>query len=211
MPSFEFENNFKGIIVGIDEAGRGPWAGPVVAGAVVFFNKDVDTFLLDNLNDSKKLSVKKRELLYDRIMQAKEKGDLLVGIGQASANEIDSFNILQATFMAMCRAVEDLGQKPDYALIDGNQKPKGLSCDCMTLVKGDARSYSIAAASIVAKVFRDKLMSDLAKYYPYYGFEKNAGYGTKAHIEGLSKHGMVKGVHRESYRPIREILSNKAA
>ncbi len=211
MPSFEFENNFKGIIVGIDEAGRGPWAGPVVAGAVVFLNKDVDTFLLDNLNDSKKLSVKKRELLYDRIMQAKEKGDLLVGIGQASANEIDNFNILQATFMAMCRAVEDLGQKPDYALIDGNQKPKGLSCDCMTLVKGDARSYSIAAASIVAKVFRDKLMSDLAKHYPYYGFEKNAGYGTKAHIEGLSKHGMVKEVHRESYRPIREILSNKAA
>ena len=163
MPTFEFENQFEGLVVGIDEAGRGPWAGPVVAGAVVFLNREVDEFLLDNLNDSKKLSAKKREILYEKIMQARDKGDLLVGIGQSSAEEIDANNILQATFMAMCRAVDDMGQKPNYALVDGNQKPKGLSCDCMTLVKGDARSYSVAAASIVAKVFRDKLMCDLAK------------------------------------------------
>jgi ribonuclease HII len=111
----------------------------------------------------------------------------------------------------MCRAVENLGQKPNYALVDGNQKPKGLNCECSTIVKGDARSYSIAAASIVAKVFRDRLMSDLAKQYPYYGFEKNAGYGTKAHVEGLAKYGVVKGVHRESYKPIQEFLSENAA
>jgi ribonuclease HII len=211
MPTFEFENQFEGLVVGIDEAGRGPWAGPVVAGAVVFLNREVDEFLLDNLNDSKKLSIKKREILYEKIMQARDKGDLLVGIGQSSAEEIDANNILQATFIAMCRAVDDMGQKPNYALVDGNQKPKGLSCDCMTLVKGDARSYSVAAASIVAKVFRDKLMCDLAKQYPYYGFEKNAGYGTKTHIEGLSKYGVVKGIHRESYKPIQDFLVSVAA
>lgn len=211
MPSFEFEDQFEGLVVGIDEAGRGPWAGPVVAGAVVFLSKNIDTFLLDNLNDSKKLSAKKRETLYEKIMEAKDKGDLLVGIGLSSAEEIDNHNILQATFMAMCRAVENLGQKPNYALVDGNQKPKGLNCECSTIVKGDARSYSISAASIVAKVFRDRLMCDLAKQYPYYGFEKNAGYGTKAHVEGLAKYGVLKGVHRESYKPIQEFLVGNAA
>ena len=211
MPSFEFEDKLNGLVVGIDEAGRGPWAGPVVAGAVVFLKKNIDNFLLDNLNDSKKLSIKKREILYDKIMQAKEKGDLLVGIGQASAEEIDNMNILQATFLAMQRAFGALECKPDFAIVDGNQKPKGLSCDCMTLVKGDALSYSVAAASVVAKVYRDKIMADLAKRYPYYGFEKNAGYGTKAHVVGLNEYGIISGIHRISYKPIQEILCRRVA
>lgn len=211
MPNFEFENKCSGLIAGIDEAGRGPWAGPVVAGAVIFLTKEADAFLLENLNDSKKLSVKKREQLYEKLFEEQDKGKLLIGIGQASAEEIDELNILQATFLAMNRAVAALGQKPDFALVDGNQKPKGLVCDCQTVVKGDARSYSIAAASIAAKVYRDRLMANLAKRYPFYGFEKNAGYGTKAHIEGLKNNGVIAGVHRMSYRPIREFAAQEAA
>lgn len=211
MPDFEFENKFSGLVVGIDEAGRGPWAGPVVAGAVVFLTKDVDAFLLDNLNDSKKLSAKKREQLYEKLFEAQDKGQVLIGIGEASAAEIDELNILQATFLAMNRAVAALGQRPDFALVDGNQKPKGLVCDCQTVVKGDARSYSIAAASIAAKVYRDRLMAQIAEQYPFYGFEKNAGYGTKAHIEGLKNNGIIFGVHRLSYRPIQEFVGVKVA
>lgn len=202
MPDFSFEDKYQGLIAGVDEAGRGPWAGPVMAGAVVFLTKEVDEFLLKNLDDSKKLSAKKREVLYDKLLEERAKGHILAATGEASAQEIDEKNILQATFLAMTRAVKNLGKQVDFALVDGNQKPLMLGCDCMTLVKGDARSYSIAAASIMAKVTRDRYMSDLAKQYPFYGFEKNAGYGTKAHIEGLQKHGIVKGVHRLSYKPI---------
>lgn len=211
MPDFVFEDQLNCMVAGIDEAGRGPWAGPVVAGAVVFLTQNVDEFLLQNLNDSKKLSAKRREILYEKLFEAKAKGQVLIGIGQATAAEIDQFNILQATFLAMNRAVEALGQKPQYAIVDGNQKPKGLCCDCMTLVKGDGRSYSVAAASIAAKVFRDRLMGELGRQYPGYGFEKNAGYGTKVHIEGLRNLGVIAGVHRLSYRPIQEIMANIAA
>lgn len=211
MPNFEFEDKFNGCVVGVDEAGRGPWAGPVVAGAVVFLNRNIEEYLLENLNDSKKITSKKREILFEKIMQAKEKGDLLVGIGEASAEEIDELNILQATFLAMKRAVERLGKKPDFAIVDGNQKPKGLGCEVMTLIKGDARSYSVAAASIVAKVYRDRLMCVLAKKYPDYGFEKNAGYGTKMHIDGLAKFGVIDGVHRMSYKPIQSLLLKDVA
>ena len=211
MPDFSFEDRFSGLAAGVDEAGRGPWAGPVVAGAVVFLTREVDPFLLENLNDSKKLSPKKREILYDKLFEAKDKGQLLIGIGQATAEEIDKVNILQATFLAMNRAVAALGQVPDAALVDGNQKPKGFPCEVLTVVKGDARSYSISAASIVAKVFRDRLMQNLAEQYPYYGFEKNAGYGTKAHVDGLKSHGIISGVHRMSYRPIQDFAGLKAA
>ncbi len=211
MPSFEFEDKLNGLVAGIDEAGRGPWAGPVVAGAVVFLDRNADSYLLENLDDSKKLSAKKREILFEKIMQAKENGKLLVGIGEASAQEIDEHNILQATFLAMKRAVENLKQQPDFAIIDGNQTPKNLNCQTTTLIKGDAKSYSVSAASIVAKVYRDHLMCELAKQYPNYGFEKNAGYGTKLHINGLNEFGAIKGVHRTSYKPIQEILSRDAA
>ena len=211
MPDFSFEDRFNGVVAGVDEAGRGPWAGPVVAGAVVFLTHEVEPFLLENLNDSKKLSPKKREILYNKLFEAQAKGELLIGIGQATADEIDRVNILQATFLAMNRAVAALGKVPDMTLVDGNQKPKGFPCEVLTVVKGDARSYSISAASIAAKVFRDRLMQDLAEKYPYYGFEKNAGYGTKAHVDGLKSHGIIAGVHRMSYRPIQEFVAEKAA
>lgn len=209
MPDFEFENKYSVPVVGIDEAGRGPWAGPVVAGAVIIKAKNLGEFLLSGLNDSKKLTAKKRDALYEALFVAKSEGKLAIGIGQASAAEIDEKNILQATFLAMNRAVAALDISPRFALVDGNQVPKGLICPCQTVVKGDARCYSIAAASIAAKVYRDRLMADLAKQYPYYGFEKNAGYGTAAHIAGLKKYGIIEGQHRKSYRPIQEILSVK--
>lgn len=208
MPSFEFEDNYDGIVAGVDEAGRGPWAGPVVAGAVVFLNRKVDDFLLDNLNDSKKISAKKREILYEKLILEKYNGNILAEVGVASADEIDRMNILQATFLAMKRAVNALEKTVNVAIVDGNQIPKTLDCKCVTLVKGDAKSYSVAAASIMAKVTRDRYMRDLAQKYPYFGFEKNAGYGTKDHIEGLKKYGIIKNEHRISYKPVAEILSN---
>ena len=208
MPDFEFENKYPSqIIVGVDEAGRGPWAGPVVAGAVIIKDQKLNDILLSGLNDSKKLTSTKREILYEQLFAAQNLGLVAIGIGQASVAEIDELNILQATFLAMKRAIENLPEKPDFALIDGNQIPKNLCCRCQTVIKGDAKSYSIAAASIIAKVYRDRLMSDLAKQYPFYAFEKNAGYGTAAHIAGLKKHGVIKGIHRLSYKPIANFLA----
>lgn len=206
MPDWKIEDGHRGLICGIDEAGRGPWAGPVVAGAAVFLTREVSPELLAQLNDSKKLTAKKREYLYELLRQEEQAGHILCGIGEASAAEIDELNILQATFMAMRRAVENLPQKPDIALIDGNRLPKDFPCANECFIGGDGRSYSIAAASILAKVYRDRLMREMAKQYPHYGFEKNAGYGTKAHIEGLRLHG-VTPQHRRSYRPIKEFLA----
>lgn len=205
MPDFELEKSLDCIVAGVDEAGRGPWAGPVVAGAVVIADKNLCSELLDGLDDSKKISSKKREVLYEKLREEEKLGKIYIGIGQASAEEIDKYNILQATFLAMRRATENLKIKPEFAIVDGNQTPKNFPCPTKTVVKGDARCMSIAAASIAAKVYRDHLMADLAQKYPYYAFEKNAGYGTKAHIEGLKQHG-VTPEHRKSYRPIQEIL-----
>ena len=210
MPDFEFENTLNCPVAGIDEAGRGPWAGPVVAGAVVFADRKLPLLLLDGLDDSKKLTVKKREILYQQLFEAKEKGVLSIGIGEASAREIDEINILQATFLAMKRAFMALPQKPEWALIDGNRLPREFPCRTRAVIKGDGKSLSIAAASVVAKVYRDHLMARLAEKYPYYGFEKNAGYGTAAHIAALAEYGITPE-HRLSYRPIREILQKDAA
>lgn len=206
MPDWKIEDGHRGLICGIDEAGRGPWAGPVVAGAAVFLTRNVAPELLAQLNDSKKLTAKKREYLYELLRQEEQAGHILCGIGEASAAEIDELNILQATFLAMRRAVENLPQKPDVALIDGNRLPKDFPCANECFIGGDGRSYSIAAASILAKVYRDRLMSEMAKQYPHYSFEKNAGYGTKAHIAGLRQYG-VTPQHRRSYRPIKEFLA----
>ncbi len=205
MPDFCLENNCQGIVCGIDEAGRGPWVGNVVAGAVIILNRNLPSELLDNLNDSKKLSKNKREYLYRLLREAEEKGLVKIGVGEATPQEIDEYNILQATFMAMRRAVDNLNLKPSIALIDGNRTPKNFPVQVQTVIKGDAKSYSISAASIIAKVWRDREMEELAKKYPYYGFEKNVGYGTKDHIEGLKKYGII-AEHRKSYRPIKEYL-----
>ena len=206
MPDWLEENKYQGLIVGVDEAGRGPWVGPVVAGAVVFFSHDIHPFLLKNLNDSKKLTAKKREDLFNVLQQEAELKHLALAIGVASAQEIDDINILQATFKAMQRAVEALNCKPDMALIDGNRNPLSFPCPSKTVIKGDAKSFSIAAASVIAKVYRDNLMKKLALQYPGYGFEKNAGYGTKEHIEALQTLG-VTPEHRKSYKPVAEILA----
>lgn len=205
MPNFELEDSFAGAVAGVDEAGRGPWVGPVVAGCVFFVNRNVDAKLLENLNDSKKISKKKREMLFDLLHIEAEKGNVLIGIGEASAKEIDEINILNASFLAMKRAIENAKIKPDMVLIDGNREPKDFGYKTKAIIKGDAKSYSISGASILAKVYRDRLMEDMAKKYPYYGFEKNAGYGTKAHIEGLEKYG-VTPEHRKSYAPIKAFL-----
>lgn len=205
MPNWEIEDKYNTIVCGVDEAGRGPWVGPVVAGAVIFLNRNVNQELINSLNDSKKLSAKKREKLYDILFHEEKLGNITCGIGLASAEEIDELNILQATFLAMKRAVEKLKTKPQMALIDGNRLPQNFPCESSCWIGGDAKSYSIAAASIWAKVYRDNLMKDLAIQYPQYNFEKNAGYGTKEHIEALNKFGITPE-HRKSYKPIKMLL-----
>jgi ribonuclease HII len=205
MPDFELENEINGVVAGVDEAGRGPWVGPVVAGCVVFLNRHVDDFLLENLNDSKKLSKKKREMLYALLIKEADKGHLKIGIGEASAKEIDDINILNASFLAMRRAIKATGMAPNMVLVDGNRLPKTPQYPARAVIKGDAKSYSISAASILAKVYRDRLMEKMAERYPHYGFEKNAGYGTKVHIEGLKKYGITPE-HRCSYAPVKALL-----
>ncbi len=205
MPDFLLEDEISGVVAGVDEAGRGPWVGPVVAGCAVFVKRNVDERLLENLNDSKKLSKKKREMLYDLLQAEAAKGNMLIGVGEASAQEIDEINILNASFLAMKRAMAAAKVKPDLLLVDGNRLPKDFGCPAKAVIKGDAKSYSVSAASILAKVFRDRLLEDMARTYPGYGFEKNAGYGTKAHVEGLKKLG-VTPEHRKSYAPIKAFL-----
>ena len=194
MPDFSFEDQHNCIVAGVDEAGRGPWAGPVVAAAVILDQSNYPVVL----NDSKKLSAKKREALFGPIMD-----NAIVGIGQASVEEIDSINILQATMLAMQRAVANLGTEPGHVLIDGNRCPE-MEIPCEAIIKGDGRSFSIAAASIIAKTFRDRIMADLAKTWPDYGWEKNAGYGTALHQQGLNLVG-ISPHHRKSFKPIRKI------
>ena len=190
---FEFEKQALSqgfdVVCGVDEAGRGPLAGPVFAAAVIL---PVDCEI-EGLDDSKKISEKKRDLLFDVI---KEKA-VAYCVAKAEVEEIEEFNILQATFMAMRRAVDGLEVKPDIALIDGNQKP-GLDITERTLVKGDSRSPSIAAASILAKVSRDRYMLEVDKEYPQYKFSQHKGYGTKLHYEMLEEHG-ISPVHRRSF------------
>lgn len=182
-------------VCGIDEAGRGPWAGPVVASAVIL-NPEA---AIEGVNDSKKLTVKKREVLFEQILATCQ-----VGIGLSSAEEIDSLNILQATMLAMQRAYADLGKIAGLALIDGNRAPT-LPCKTQTVVSGDATYACIAAASIIAKVTRDRIMNELHQQYPNYGWAQNAGYGTRAHQDGLAAHGITP-YHRTSFAPIRAIL-----
>ena len=178
-----------GPVCGIDEAGRGPLAGPVCAAAVIL---PLDCHI-DGLNDSKKLTEKKREALFPLIQERA----LAWGIGWASAEEIDAINILQATFLAMKRSVEQLSVQPGWALVDGNRMPP-LDIPGETVVKGDAQCASIAAASILAKVSRDRLLEEWDTLYPEYGFAKHKGYGTKAHYDAILRHGVLP-IHRKSF------------
>ena len=182
------ENNTK-LVCGIDEAGRGPLAGPVCAAAVVMPYGTI----IDGVNDSKKLTEKKRELLFDTI---KEKS-LSYGIAFSNEKEIDEVNILNATFLAMKRAVKSLKIQPDLILVDGNRLPD-FDIPAKAIIKGDSLSHSIACASILAKVTRDRLMKELSKKYPEYGFEKHKGYGTKAHYEAIKANGVCE-IHRKTF------------
>ncbi len=201
MVDYSIENEYKAqgynIICGIDEAGRGPLAGPVYAAAVIL----PPDCVIDGLNDSKKLTEKKRERLFDEI---KEKA-LAYGIASADEKEIDEINILNATFLAMKRAVDSLSVKPNLALIDGNQKPH-TGIEEVTVVKGDAKSMSIAAASVLAKVSRDRFMLDMAEKYPQYEFERHKGYGTKLHYEKIAQYGVCE-IHRRTF--LKKILGEK--
>ena len=199
MTLFEFDSDIRKnhtVICGVDEAGRGPLAGDVYAAAVIFSNNA----FIDGINDSKKLSEKKRELLFDEIIQKAE----AYCISTAGVEEIDSLNILQATFLAMKRAVDGLKIKPELALIDGNRLPP-LNILAKDIVKGDGLSASIAAASILAKVSRDRYMKEQAEKYPEYQFEKHKGYGTELHIRLINEFGPCE-IHRRSF--LKKILKN---
>lgn len=192
-----FDEKYKKVIVGVDEAGRGPLAGPVIAAAVIVHEYFPE---LSEINDSKKLTEKKREKLYNLIMEK-----CVVGIGSSDEMEIDSINILNATFSAMKRAVEKIEAKYDIILVDGNHKIRGYEKEQEAIVKGDSKSLSIAAASIVAKVTRDRLLLNMDKEFPEYGFARHKGYGTKLHREMIISHGPCK-YHRKSF--LTKILEN---
>ena len=201
MPDQVHEDALGGLIAGVDEAGRGPLAGPVCAAAVILDRGMIPV----GLNDSKMLSATKRNILFD-LIQAQAH----VAIGWASVEEIDALNIREASLLAMRRAVEGLAICPDTALIDGNACPRELPCHGVTLVKGDAKSLSIAAASIIAKVARDRVMAGLAKAHPGYGWEVNQGYPTAAHLAALQDMGVTPH-HRRSFRPVHNILLSQVA
>lgn len=192
MPNFLRERNFEGLVAGVDEAGRGPWAGPVIAAAVI-----LDPWRIpDGIDDSKKLTAQAR----DRVYQAICENALAYAVGEASVEEIDRFNILAATMLAMERAVAWLSQQPQLALVDGNRAPK-LACSVETVVDGDAKSLSIAAASIIAKVHRDRMMCDLDRKHPGYNWSRNKGYGTRDHRLAIERLGIC-AQHRRSFAPI---------
>ncbi len=197
MPDFKLEKTIEGKVCGLDEVGRGPLAGPVIAACVYVSDMSHD-FLLD-VNDSKKLSAKKRERLYGEIV-----AHCFYGLGRCSVEEIDDINILQASLLAMARAYEDMNVVCDHALIDGN-KTAPLPCPCTTVIKGDSVSVSIAAASIVAKVTRDRVMKELDVDCPGYGWSSNSGYGSSQHRDAISQIGITKH-HRKTFAPVRLML-----
>ncbi|MBL4647346.1 MAG: ribonuclease HII [Gammaproteobacteria bacterium] len=206
MPDFSVENRYaKRTIIGVDEVGRGPWAGPVVACAFMFTDRSLFKDILCFIQDSKKVTPKRRQILCDFFQEYAGKG-CSYAIAEASVSEIDTLNIRRATFLAMTRAVEGLKVQNPMVLVDGNALP-AWSYEAISLIKGDQISFSIAAASILAKVYRDDLMQQHAKEYPGYGWESNAGYGTKVHQEGLAQKGVTPH-HRVSFSPIKKRLAS---
>ena len=206
MPHFRIERRHlkesRWPVAGVDEAGRGPLAGPVAVAAVILDPANLPR----GLDDSKKLDETERERLYAIIMRKA----LCVSVALVSAREIDRVNIRQATLGGMRRALEGLSIRPAHALIDGNDVPKGLCCGAEFIIKGDGISFSIAAASSVAKVTRDRLMTRLALHYPHYGFDRHAGYATKAHLAALAAHGPCP-YHRLSFSPLKPAVTEVSA
>lgn len=190
-PDYSVESGLSGLVAGVDEAGRGPLAGPVVAAAVILDPRAIP----EGLNDSKKLSEQARERLFQHIYDC-----AIVGVGIATVEDIDRINVLHATMLAMERAIMSLSSVPAMALIDGNRAPK-LDIPSQTIVGGDAKSVSIAAASVIAKVTRDRMMHELHMRHPEYAWDRNKGYGTAAHLEALRHHGPTPH-HRRSFAPV---------
>lgn len=195
---FFYKNHYK-FIAGVDEVGRGPLAGAVIAAAVIL----PDEYKIDFLTDSKKISESKREIAYQQIVEQA----VCFAVGRAEASEIDQINILQASLLAMQRAILRLTQTPDFVLIDGNKIPKELHVPSKPIIKGDLYEHPISAASILAKVTRDREMQQLDQIYPQYGFAKHKGYPTKSHIKAIEKHG-VSEIHRLSFGLVRAALAN---
>ena len=195
-PSYKFDQAYETPIIGVDEVGRGTLAGPVISAAIILNKEKIP----EGINDSKKLSKKKREVINEELISQHS-----FAIGIASVEEIDKINILQASLLAMKRAVLNLNIKPQTILVDGNKLPD-LEYNMYPIIKGDSKSISIAAASIIAKVYRDKLMQDLSLQYPGYYWEKNSGYGTKQHLLALDNLG-VTPIHRKSFAPIYNMLN----
>mgnify|MGYP001134935880 CR=1 FL=1 len=205
MPNFLFEKSIKGEVVGIDEVGRGSWAGPVVSCAVLIRGKKIESELFHLIEDSKKLSSISRMNIYKKIIDDRS---FVTGVGVSSVDEIDKLNIQEATFLSMKRAFDNLrASNPgdiELVLVDGNKAPK-FDCNVKCIIRGDQKSLSISSASIVAKVTRDKIMINLSEKFPGYGWETNMGYGTNKHKEALIKLG-INNLHRKTFKPIRSIL-----
>lgn len=203
MPDYSLESNYTSPVAGVDEAGYGSWAGPVVAAAVILDITMLPLSIISAIDDSKKLSRIKRQTLFKTLYDL-DSHACWIGVGEASPMEIDQLNVRVANLQAMHRAVEKLKIKPNTVLIDGNNV-LSLPIPCYKVIGGDSLSVSIAAASIIAKVTRDEIMSQLAREYPHYMWNKNAGYGTRAHHLALQKYG-VTPYHRMSYKPIKSVL-----
>lgn len=201
-PDFSLEDNSGvALVAGVDEVGRGPLCGPVVAAAVVFPNRDIEIPVI--IRDSKQMTPRQRAIAYDWIVQ-----NTIWAVAEATPDEIDELNILWASMLAMRRAVDKLDCDVQYCLVDGNRVPDGLNG--APVVRGDAKSLSIAAASIVAKETRDRYMSDLAKQYPQYAWDKNAGYPTKSHLQAIEKYG-INQHYRKSFGPVKERIKNETS
>ena len=201
MPDFRHERRIEGPVAGVDEAGRGPLAGPVVAAAVIVKAKRVPSGCRGLVDDSKRLSAARREDAFDALARAARGGEIVCAVAAASAREIDALNVLQATFLAMRRALARLALAPAHALVDGALVPPLLRCPATALVGGDGHAFSIAAASILAKVVRDRAMTRLARRHPGFGWDTNMGYGTAAHLQGIESIGATRH-HRLSFAPL---------
>ena len=208
MPNFSIEQEFNQPIIGIDEVGRGPLAGPVVSCAFIFFDISMNNDELIFINDSKKLSLKKRIIAIQEIYKLKKQKKIQYKLGMASVEEIDKYNILEATKLSMCRAVTKLKQPSTQLIIDGKIDLQLENYPSRGIIKGDEKSYSIAAASIIAKIHRDRYMQFLSNKYYSYDWSSNAGYGTKKHIEEINKKGITIH-HRKSFEPIKSLIHSK--
>tara|TARA_B110000196_G_scaffold298906_1_gene291098 strand:- start:342 stop:968 length:627 start_codon:yes stop_codon:yes gene_type:complete len=208
LPDFSIEKTFNQHVIGIDEVGRGPLAGPVVCCAFIFFDNEISDEDLYFIDDSKKLSKKKRTVAIKEIYKLKKNNKIQFSLGMASVEEIDKYNILEATKISMRRAVKKINQPDTQLIIDGNIDLK-LECNpSKSIIKGDQKSYSIAAASIIAKIHRDRYMKFLSNKYPSYHWSSNAGYGTTKHIKEIQLKGITPH-HRKSFEPIKSLIHSK--